>query len=141
MKKNKGFTLLEVLIVVVILGVLAGLAIPRFINASAAAREAEAFAQISALKGGIIRYLGQAQPGVDLTVTEADIAFLDVDNPNDDALFQNSSWDYAFDVTRVAADGTIEGTIDATSEDAIFNGSTRTITLTVETGAIVRVDA
>ena len=42
MKVKKGFTLIEIMIVVVIIGVLAGLAIPRFTKASRKAKVSEA---------------------------------------------------------------------------------------------------
>jgi prepilin-type N-terminal cleavage/methylation domain-containing protein len=51
MKRQKGFTLIEVLIVVVILGVLAALIIPRFLNAPEKAIVAEA----NQLLGSLIR--------------------------------------------------------------------------------------
>jgi prepilin-type N-terminal cleavage/methylation domain-containing protein len=51
MKRQKGFTLIEVLIVVVILGVLAALIIPRFLNAPEKAIVAEA----NQLLGSLVR--------------------------------------------------------------------------------------
>ena len=41
-KNNKGFTLIELMIVVVIIGILAALAIPRFMKASAKSKTSEA---------------------------------------------------------------------------------------------------
>ncbi len=40
--KNSGFTLIEILIVLVIIGILAGLAIPRFVGATSRAKQVEA---------------------------------------------------------------------------------------------------
>jgi type II secretion system protein G len=42
LRNNKGFTLIELMIVVVIIGILAALAIPRFNQATARAKEKEA---------------------------------------------------------------------------------------------------
>ncbi|MCP4580521.1 MAG: prepilin-type N-terminal cleavage/methylation domain-containing protein [candidate division Zixibacteria bacterium] len=41
-KQNKGFTLIEVMIVVVIIGILVGLAIPRYTRATVKAKQTEA---------------------------------------------------------------------------------------------------
>ncbi len=48
-RKNDGFTLLELLIVVIIVGILAAVAIPQFTNATDRSREAEGRAVIDSL--------------------------------------------------------------------------------------------
>ncbi len=48
-KKNKGFTLIELMVVVAIIGILAAVAVPRFLNFMANARRSEARSILSAL--------------------------------------------------------------------------------------------
>ena len=52
---RKGFTLLEVIIVVIIVGVLMSLALPRFFSVVEQSRGAEALQNISAIRGSIMR--------------------------------------------------------------------------------------
>ncbi len=56
MNKNRsGFTLLEIIIVIIIVGVLASLALPRFFNTIEYARSTEALNMIGTLKRGADR--------------------------------------------------------------------------------------
>jgi type IV pilus assembly protein PilE len=41
-KNNRGFTLLELMIVVILIGIIAALAVPRFMNTSARSKQSEA---------------------------------------------------------------------------------------------------
>ncbi|MBI5181930.1 MAG: prepilin-type N-terminal cleavage/methylation domain-containing protein [Nitrospirae bacterium] len=57
LKNKKGFTLIELMIVVAILGILAAVAIPMYINYQNRARMAEAPVSIDAIKKGVISNL------------------------------------------------------------------------------------
>lgn len=67
MKAEKGFTLVEILIVVVILGILAAIVIPQFTSASTEARESALVSDLQAVRSQIelykIQHLGDAKPG------------------------------------------------------------------------------
>jgi len=55
-KRNRGFTLVEILIVVVILGILAAIVIPQFTNASSQANENRLRADLQTLRSQIQLY-------------------------------------------------------------------------------------
>ncbi len=55
-KNRSGFTLLEIIIVVIIVGVLASLALPRFFSTVEFSRAQEALSAIATIRGGLERY-------------------------------------------------------------------------------------
>ena len=61
LKSNKGFTLIELVVVIAILGILAGIAIPRFMDATATARGAKIVADLRTIDSAIMMY--QAKSG------------------------------------------------------------------------------
>ena len=55
-KNKKGFTLVELVVVIAILGILAGIAIPRFMDATATARGAKIVADMRTIDSAIMMY-------------------------------------------------------------------------------------
>ena len=72
---QKGFTLIELVIIIVVLGILAAVAIPRYQNITAEAKEAAARGALGAIRSGItIFYANQAvTTGIATWPTQAQI--------------------------------------------------------------------
>ena len=68
-RNNKGFTLVEILIVVIILGILAAIVIPQFTNASTEARNSNVRSQLQTMRSQIELYKLQHKDVAPLLVT------------------------------------------------------------------------
>jgi prepilin-type N-terminal cleavage/methylation domain-containing protein len=77
-KNNKGFTLIELMVVIVIVGILSAVAIPKFVDASQKSKASEFPTVLSAIYNGELAY--QAQSGVFVTSLQAlkDSAYVDI---------------------------------------------------------------
>lgn len=97
MKAKKGFTLVEILIVVVILGILAAIVIPQFTNASEEARESSLKSNLQSLRSQIhlykIRSLTNSYPAT-LAAMVPDFLLSLPDNPFTDGQAEDTDWDY-----------------------------------------------
>jgi type IV pilus assembly protein PilA len=73
-KCRKGFTLVELAVVIVIIGVLAAFGVPRFLKSVERSKAAEAFSYLAAIRAGEERY--QAREGsYAANITDLDIQF------------------------------------------------------------------
>jgi len=70
---RKGFTLLELIVVIIIIGVLASLAVPQYFKVAERARAAEGVGLLSLLRGSQIRYKAEKN------VYATDVASLDAE--------------------------------------------------------------
>ncbi len=85
-----GFTLLELLMVVIIIAILAALALPGYFRAVERARTAEATVAMGQIRGAIQRWCVENGGG---GAVPAGFAQLDVENPN---TLANRQFNYAF---------------------------------------------
>lgn len=104
MKAKKGFTLVEILIVVVILGILAAIVIPQFSDASTEAKESAAKSDLSALRSQLELYKIRTGPGYPASLAALQAAGYIQQVPTD-------PWGTAYSYT--AATGAVATTYDA----------------------------
>ncbi len=126
MNNRSGFTLIELMVVIVIVGILSAVAIPKFMGASAKAKMSEVPTNIRAFETAQLSYIAETgKPGkID------EIIF---DKPTDSKWFTYADGDSAgsIKVTAKSAigsfpkDGTITSTYDAT-ENKFIHGSSDT---------------
>ena len=101
MKNNKGFTLVELMIVVAIIGILAAIAIPNFVNMQYRAKRAEVPSNVDGIKTAELAY----DAAFDTFIAQPTFV------PESPPSKQQRSWpqDSRFDTLGWAPDGKVRG--------------------------------
>ena len=132
-KNKKGFTLVELVVVIAILGILAGIAIPRFMDATASARGSKIVADLRTIDSAITMYyakVGTTPTMSNLTTNGAYLAS-EPKPPVGDAIVTNSSGtavkhNVASTTTSYAITTPTSGTARATiNSKTIYNTSVK----------------
>ena len=121
-KKDEGFTLVELMVVVLIIGILVAVAIPVFNSASASARKRACQANLRTLDGAIEQWASANPSNAKSQITDLATAQgkLNVADASGDGLTGIYVKDWAKS-THCPADGTIAYTVVVTAGDPKFN--------------------
>ena len=140
MRNNRGFTLMEILVVLIILGVLAGLAIPVYITQVERTRAAEGIQMLEATRGSMLRFFAANGTYVGAVITAAGVAGTTVDfNPNVESATggQLPLFSYTLAPAPAAVTFTIVATRIAKPGAPVPAGGPHTVSVD-QTGAVVR---
>ena len=121
MNAQKGFTLIELMIVVAIIGILAAVAIPQYQNYIAKSQVSTAMAETGAIKTAYETCLNEgkaAQNECDLGWTKSNVINLTTPEPNTDGTNK----------TALSSTGTIVGTFANSAATALTENTAKTIT-------------
>ena len=124
-QRRHGFTLLEIIIVIIIISILASLAMPRYSKTVEYARGLEALIQIGTIRQSLNRYYLPKQTYVGATLNN-----LDVENPMTDimahftyTIFISSPVAFTVVATRNTFDGGDNSSMMTIDQDGIKSGT------------------
>ncbi len=126
LESKEGFTLVELLVVIAVLGILAAIAVPRFADMRAKARETKAIAEVKQVQTGLELYYAEhgVYPADGADLDAADGPLIEYINVEDLA---NFDLEYELDANGVY---TITATYDSNGDDSVDVGSDAALTIT-----------
>ncbi len=106
---TSGFTLLEIIIVIIIVGILASVALPKFFKTVTFSFSAEALTNLDTLRGALNRCYAQTRD-VNLCIPggATDFSKLDVEDPNDTVANPNHKFAYSIAPGDLVVGGTYD---------------------------------